>query len=195
MTSAAGFDLVPLDTKEKHRLDTNTGVDRALASVSKFEQALPEIQAMLDRQETDGAITLINKAMLATALAMIPIAEEQYRQKADKPFSENLIYAVNSAISSVRLLISDIDANRDRTLVATRIATHVLHPTFLLVAQQLISLLYRSKIRLVEAGVLDVNKTKEYDALMQETLLRPFSTFVEDCYKDATNKITTMVAV
>lgn len=187
-------DLVPLDTQKKLNAENvEKGVSRALANVCSFEDELPFIIAKINGSQQEGAMNAIQKQLLLTALQLIPIAEQEYRSKSHLRGAENLLYAFNSAISSVRELMHDMEANKDRAAITSKISANILQPAFLMMGQRLIDQDYKLKRRLVESGLVSADSLKELNAITLEVLNRPMMTFMEATYKNVDEKIVDML--
>jgi len=189
-------DLVPLNERTQEQTNTenvNKGTDRALANISAFRDELPFIVAKINSSQQEGAVSAIQKQLLLTALAIIPVAEQEYISKSHLRGAENLLYAFNSAVSSVRELVQDIEANKDRATITSKISSNVLHPAFIMIGQRLIDQDYKLKRRLIESGLVSQDKLKELNQITGEVMNKPMMLFMEASYKDISSKIVDML--
>ena len=107
---------------------------------STFKASVGGIVGNLESGDTDRGISIFQKAMLATMLELIPIAEDQYRNSEG---NANLLYALNAAISQSRELIADVDAGKDYAQLVQRLSVQVLEPIFLSLANNAVSEIFR----------------------------------------------------
>lgn len=120
--------------------------DKALSHLERTQDVLKkasttfgvpskQLYAMIQDGQTDQAIAVFQKQMLATMVRLIPIAENQYRREK----KEHTAYALNSLVSQARELAADIQASADRAQIAERIIAEYWVPTFTAFVQTLVT--------------------------------------------------------
>lgn len=86
-----------------------------------------QIQQLLEVGNNDSASALLNKRLLQTLVDLIPHAEENVRNTK----GQRGVYQINSLITSVRELLSDLQASKDRGAIGDSLVERVVRPTFL----------------------------------------------------------------
>ena len=108
---------------------------------STFANDTDKILTLLDNQENDNAISLVQKEALKSIIGMVAIAEGQYKQY---PANTNAM-ALNGLVTQMRELISDLQANSDKSLVIDRIIYDILYPSITQIANFLIEINFQLK--------------------------------------------------
>jgi hypothetical protein len=108
---------------------------------SEFKVSVKDINAMIEEGDTERAVGYFQKRLLATIVAMIPIAERQYR----KYRTQSLAYAMTSLTGTARELAQDLQATADRQKLAMTIAHEILMPGFRAIAQSILDEHYSLK--------------------------------------------------
>lgn len=85
------------------------------------------IQQMLEKGENDSAVSLIYKSMVSALVDLIPLAEHAVR----KSKGARGVYQINSLISSIRELLTDIQSAQDRGLLGQVLVENVIRPEVL----------------------------------------------------------------
>lgn len=98
-----------------------------------FGDKSEDLLEMLEYGNTDGAITLLSKNLLATCIDVLPILENQVRASDGARGT----FGFNQMISSIREQIADLQALQDRSLVAERIVERVVRPAYQSIAVQI----------------------------------------------------------
>lgn len=93
---------------------------------SIFGDKADAIQQLLEANETDSAVSLIYKKSLQTLIDMIPYAEHAIR----KSKGARGVYQINSLISSMRELMTDIQSSQDRGKMGQAIVENIIRPAF-----------------------------------------------------------------
>lgn len=147
-------------SKKIKKLEKKLKKTNALASL--FGKDSLKIQKLLEKNENDNAIILANRAMLQSVLDLIPLAEQDYRERR----TDRSVYALNALLSQARELISDIQAANDKTIVIDRIIFDILQPQIINLANQLINSNYELKRRLKEH--VAKGSTKEVTVILDD---------------------------
>lgn len=140
------FDLEPVKKRkvtedEPKKLSKKT--ELALARISKLDEEgrnsimgseAETIQQLLESGQNDGAMTLIHKRMLQALMDLLPHAENNVR--ATK--GQKGVYQINSLITSVRELLSDLQATKDRGAIGISLVEKVVRPAFLDIGMSLV---------------------------------------------------------
>ncbi len=101
----------------------NTQIKKAS---STFGIKQRQIQLAVENGEIDDAIMQFQRTAYSTLIAMIPIAEVEYR----KWRRDNQAYALNALVQSARELASDLAASNDRSNLAEKLLRDALDPMF-----------------------------------------------------------------
>lgn len=83
-----------------------------------FGKQTDKILGMIEQDDADGAVILIQKALLSSVISVLDQAENNVIASG----GAKGIYAFNTLISQVRELIGDIQASQDTALIAKSIA-------------------------------------------------------------------------
>lgn len=142
-----------------------------------------DIQDLLENRENDNAITLARKAMLQMSLDLIPLAEQDYRDRR----TDRAVYALNALLSQVRELIADIQADSDRTEVINRIIVNTLQPNILLLGNQLVGTTFELRRRLEEH--IEKGSRKAVKQILEDTS-KDLGAFAQGLFNDLKDKIT-----
>lgn len=86
-----------------------------------------KIQQLLEIGNADSAVALMQKRMLQALIDLLPHAEQNVR--ATK--GQKGVYQINSLITSVRELLSDLQASKDRGAIGAMLIEKILRPAFL----------------------------------------------------------------
>jgi hypothetical protein len=99
---------------------------------STFGVRKSEIMEAIDAGDIDHAVLSFQRQAYATVMALIPIAEAEYR----KHKRDHQAYVLNAMISQGRELAADLMASSDRQNLADAIVQEVLEPMFKGMLQQ-----------------------------------------------------------
>jgi hypothetical protein len=86
-----------------------------------------KIQQLLEVGNQDSAVALMQKRMIQALVDLLPHAEQNVR--ATK--GQKGVYQINSLITSVRELLSDLQASKDRGALGAQLIEKILRPAFL----------------------------------------------------------------
>jgi hypothetical protein len=93
-----------------------------------------EIQELLEQNHTDSATTLMQKRLLQTLIDVLPYAENTIRETG----GSRGVYQLNSIITSLREVIIDIQATKDKGAIGDALVERVIRPAFLDIGMQLV---------------------------------------------------------
>lgn len=140
-----------------------------------FGDASDKILEMLDSNETDSAIALTKKQLLASALALIPDTEAAVRESK----GAKGVYQYTSLVTTARQLIEDLQAMQDTGMIADSISNSLVKPTFLNTTQFMVDSHFRLRNALMEL-VPDKN-SKKMRSLVDETAKSIASYMQSEC--------------
>jgi hypothetical protein len=105
------------------------------AKISKLEKGIAsivgdsadQIQHLLETSQNDSAVNLMQKRVLQAVVDLIPYAESNVRGSQ----GARGVYAFNSLVTSIRELMSDLQATKDRGAIGAHMVEKVIRPAFL----------------------------------------------------------------
>lgn len=86
-----------------------------------------DIQQLLEVGDNDSAVSLIYKRILQSLVDLLPFAEHAVR----KSKGARGVYQINSLISSIRELMTDIQSAQDRGMLGEALVEKIIRPSFL----------------------------------------------------------------
>lgn len=139
-------DLVPV--KKKKRVDdvdlkVSKKTDVAARSISRLDaqarnsilgEDAENIQQMLEIGQNEGAMALIQKRLLQSLVDLLPHAENNVRETK----GQRGVYQINSLITSVREILSDLQATKDRGAIGASLVEKIVRPAFLDIGMALV---------------------------------------------------------
>lgn len=130
-----GSALAGLDSKKKKSNGGMLKLDgKAMKSAkSFFGTRSSAIMTLLEQGNNDNAISMTKKSLLQTLVRVLPEAEKILLATG----TQRGVYQFNTLVSSVRELIADIEADRDRDFIAQALIVNVVQPAFINMAQQM----------------------------------------------------------
>ena len=102
---------------------------------SRFGLQSQTIVDMIDMGNSDGASSLIVKALLQSLVEVLPMAEHNIRQSK----TTKGIYGFNTIVSSIRELLGDLQSLRDRSSLGQSIVDKTVRPSYMDIAVQVVS--------------------------------------------------------
>ena len=157
--------------------------DEVLAAApSVMADITQEILDLLDRDDSDSAITLTQKHLLRTVIMMFPEAERMIR--ASK--SARGIHNFNILVNSCREIMADIQMARDNKFLATGINVRVLQPGMIDIVNMHIN--YMSILK----GEITQYVPAEKRMLVNTSIdnaTKTVAKHMQDVYKDMSTKI------
>lgn len=96
--------------------------------------AAEEIMALLESSDMDSATTLLHKRLLQTLVDTLPYAEHNVR--ATK--GQKGVYQLNSLITSLREILTDVQSSRDRGRLGEVMVERVIRPVFLDIGMEIV---------------------------------------------------------
>lgn len=149
---------------------------------SIFKGKVSDIQRFIETNDSDNAIDQAQRQLLLMLIELIPIAEDKYREFGN----ERAAYALNSLVSQIRELISDIRSEEDSSQLVQKILNNILHPTFLLLGQNLVDNMYhlRKQIEIyVKPEDMKIVNTRVNESA------KNMASYLEEQYKHLMEKI------
>jgi hypothetical protein len=150
-TKSKVLDISGVEKKKKIKLPKKLTKSTALALVEKPEpkkisklntkgmrsilgDSAEEIQQLLEINNTDSATTLMQKRMMQTVVDLIPYAEHAVR----KSKGARGVYQINSLLTSLRELMLDVQATKDKGSIGDAMVEKVIRPAFLDIGMKLV---------------------------------------------------------
>ena len=93
-----------------------------------------DIQQMLERNNNDGAVSLIQKRLLQGVVDVLPYAEHAIRNTK----GHRGVYQFNSLITSLRELMIDLQSTRDKGALGAALVEKIVRPAFLDIGMALV---------------------------------------------------------
>ena len=125
---ALGTELALIDTK------ANTSVALEVLN-TRFGKQSQTIVDLIDMGNSDGASSLIVKALLQSLVEVLPMAEHNIREtRATKG-----IYGFNTLVTSMRELLGDLQSLKDRANLGQSIVDKTVRPSYMDIAVQVVS--------------------------------------------------------
>jgi hypothetical protein len=174
------FPTVPLlESPEKFHKKTAvkkfSKVDKTRAK-SFFGQQAPEILAMIENNDRDGAVVLVYKQLLGMLVTLIPTAERVVRENR----GYKGIYQLNMMVSGMRELLADMQAVQDKGMLGRTLIERYLRPAFLDIASQIVQSNQR-----VQNETLAYVAEKHHDKIKvyMRDAQREIGRYIQDQYK------------
>jgi hypothetical protein len=125
-----------------------------------------EIQQLLEINNTDSATMLMQKRMMQTVVDILPYAEHAIR----KSKGARGVYQINSLITSLRELMIDVQAVKDKGALGDAMVEKIIRPTFLDIGMQLV--LEDERMLKEIKDTVSINEYRAIRAIHQESLKR-----------------------
>lgn len=136
----------------KNSLRTKTGTELSLVVDSRTPLALrdPEVVSVLNSRfgtqsativdmismgNSDGASSLIIKALIQSVCEVLPMAEHHIRESK----STKGIYGFNTLVSTIRELLGDLQVLKDKANLGQSIVDRTIRPSYMDIASQLVT--------------------------------------------------------
>lgn len=147
-----------------------------------FGDSSEKILEMLQQDDTESGVLLAQKQMLITTLSMIPDAEKAVKSSEGSRGIYQYVQLINLAQSQ----IETIKAQMDVGLVADSICANSVHPTFLSLAQHVVTSMYRLRSELRD--FIKAEDRPNVKRLLDDTI-RGMAAYMEEQNKDLQSKI------
>jgi hypothetical protein len=148
---------------------------------SIFAKRKKKIALYLNNDDLDRATILITKQLIKTLMDLIPIAEKKYRRYGN----ERSAYALNSLVSQVRELMTDMEAYKDRKALVTRLLNDIIRPNFMTMAQQLMTASVRMNQQ-ISSYVDTKNHAKVTESV--NNMIKEVARYMDGIYKEIEGK-------
>jgi hypothetical protein len=145
---------------------------------SFFGPKADEIVRMLEDKDTDGAVSMIGRTLLATVVNILPILEQNVQQSRCTKGA----YQFNQTVSSIRELLADLQAAQDRGEIGHRIVERFIRPAFQDIGAQIVT-----GFAEIEAQAKNRMSDSEYQEFRKDTLeiiKRNLATYIRDVYEE-----------
>lgn len=175
----------PVKKKKKKRPESTALVvadKKQLRKISKlmtgkYESILgdssEQIQQLLENDEADSATALIQKRLLQSLVDLLPMAEHNVR----KTEGAKGVYQINSLISSIREVMADLQALRDRGLLGQSMVERIVQPFLLDLGVEVVQ--EYSAIVQDCSHLIDPAKQQEFREIMTKSRTR-LGTFINN---------------
>ncbi len=151
-------------------------LDKIEDTSSYLKEKSRKIRKLVKKGENDAAAELIMRTLTSVLLDLLPIAEAKYRED---PRQGNA-YAFNNLVSTARELVTDLQANTDKSVVIDNIIFNILQPASTTIVTFLIDTNFSTKKELAsyikaehvkEANDLIDKMSKSYVAFLKAVLV------------------------
>lgn len=136
------------------------------------------IQELLEDNNNESATTLIQKRLMQTLVDILPYAEDNIRQSG----GQKGVYAFNSLITSLRELMIDVQATRDKGAIGDALVEKIVRPAFLDIGMNLV--LEDERMLKDIKDEVDVVTYKKIKEIHRESLSRT-AKLIQDKYAEA----------
>jgi hypothetical protein len=189
--------------KKKKKLPTKVTKEQALVIATKPEKkrisklntkgmrsiigdSAEEIQQLLESNNNESASTLMQKRLLQGLVDLLPYAEHAVR----KSKGARGVYQINSLITSVRELMIDLQATRDKGAIGDTMVEKIIRPAFLDIGMDLV--LEDEKMLTAIKDEVDLATYKAIKQIHQDSLRRLAAT-IQGKYAEAKQQAITFL--
>lgn len=169
-----------VDTSSR-RANLPAETERALRS--KFGEHADTIINMMDYGDTDGAITLTQRALLTALVSVLPVTENVVHTTG----ARYGVYQFNQTLSNVRELLADLQATRDKGLLGQHIVERCVRPAFLDTATQIVNAF--TQLNDAAAARMEARDAQEFRALL-ESFKKSLADYMLVQYQNVSAEIT-----
>lgn len=173
--------------------ETNANRSKALALAAESSMAVEALNSrfgtqaqtiidMIDMGNSDGASSLIVKALLQSLVEVLPMAEHNIRQSK----TTKGIYGFNTIVSSIRELLGDLQSLRDRSSLGQSIVDKTVRPSYMDIAVQVVSAF--TLIQDSAKSRMDPSDFKEFRTNL-DGVKKGLSDYLMAQYKDVSDKV------
>lgn len=143
---------------------------------SYLKEKSRKIRRLVRKGDNDAAAELIMKSLTSVLVDLLPIAEARYRED---PRQGNA-YAFNNLVATARELVTDLQANTDKSVVVNNIIFNILQPSSTTIVTFLIDTNFSFKKEMAsyvkpehgkEANELIDKMSKNYVAFLKAVLV------------------------
>jgi hypothetical protein len=150
-----------------------------------FGASAPKIIDMLEMNDNDGALILLQKRLLQSSIAMLTYAETLMRDTTGAKGT----YQYATLVSQIRELITDIQANRDRSFIANSIIDQNIRPGFIDLAEMILNDHQGFRKEMQELGIIKADRFPEFNNALRD-LAKQLAVKMNNKYKDLSHNIT-----
>lgn len=168
--------------KKAKELKEKLDLDDIQDTSSYLKEKSRKIRKLVKRGENDAAAELIMKSLTSVLIDLLPIAEARYR--AD-PRQGNA-YAFNNLVSTARELVTDLQANTDKSVVVNNIIFNILQPSSTTIVTFLIDTNFSFKKEL--AGYIKPEHAKDANDVIDK-MSKSYVSFLKAVLVDIQDRI------
>lgn len=153
-----------------------------LAVKSTFGEQAQTVVDMMEANNSDGATSLVTKAIIQSIVKMLPVAE----QVMIKSGTTRGVYSFNSLVTSIRELLGDLKAHRDQGALGQSIVERSIRPSYMDIAVQIVT-----AFTLLQSSAKDrmtPEDFKEFRALIDENK-SGLAGYITAQYEDVSEKV------
>lgn len=161
---------------------TTKDVKKAMAE--NFGESAPKIIDMLEMNDNDGAMMLLKKRLLQSSIAMLTHAE---KLMTDTQGAKGT-YQYATLVSQIRELITDIQADRDRSFIANQLIDQTLMPAFIDLAEMVMNEHQAFRKEMMDDEIIQEGKQLRFNTALRD-LARSMAQKMQAKYKDISFKI------
>lgn len=149
---------------------------------SYLKEKSRKIRRLVRKGDNDAAAELIMKSLTSVLVDLLPIAEARYRED---PRQGNA-YAFNNLVSTARELVTDLQANTDKSIVVNNIIFNILQPSSTTIVTFLIDTNFSFKKEM--AGYVKPEHGKEANDLIDK-MSKSYVAFLKAVLVDIQDRI------
>jgi hypothetical protein len=163
--------VAPLKKKKTPLLDLDAELKAKPKRISKLKVAdnlvsilgddAESLQQLLETGDSDSALTLLNKRLIQTSVDLIAEVESGIRESKGRYG----VHSFNGLVQSIRELMLDLQATKDRGALGLTLVENVLRPAFLDMAMAVMQ-----EYATVANGIKDQLEPKIYDDFRKQQL-------------------------
>lgn len=149
---------------------------------TRFGKQATTIVDMLDMGQTDGAASLVVKALLQSVVSLMPTAEQNV---VDSKGAKG-IYGYNALITSTRELLGDLQSFKDRANIGQSIVDRSIRPAFQDIAVQIVQ-----AMTLLSVAAKDRMDKKDYTEFRAQTeeIKKSLGDYIMAQYKEVSTTV------
>lgn len=184
-----------LSKKEQKKMTKITGQLALLGDITpkqvrrtlheNFGEAAPKIIDMLEMDNNDGAMVLLQKRLLQSSIAMLAYAEKLITDTAGAKGT----YQYATIVSQIREIITDIQANRDRTFITNSVIDQAVRPAFIDMAEHILNDHQVFRREMIDSNMIVEGKQPEFNSALRD-LAKGLAVKMQDRYKNLSFTIT-----
>ncbi len=174
--------VIEPDPQDLSDEEVDANVESATKKSSVFGKKVSTIRRHIAGKDYASASKTAKESLLLTMVDLLPVAEASFR----KSGAVKGTYQFMALTSAMQQILTDLDGERDLEAMVQSILDEAVHPTFLILAQQVIQFQAALKRR------FRAELTPEYSALataMLDEHVKELATYVQGMYSEVTKRV------